>query len=511
MNVVAPATAITVEKSNPTSDVAAKPDSETRPEECKPAGRFRRTDVDNARLLVKMSGQDLRYCRAQKAWYVWDGKRWTRDEKGEIYCRARRVPDFLWERAKHIDEEYERKCAFQWAGASADLRRIDSMITLAQSESGIPITAAELDADPWLLNTQNGVLDLRTGELHSPKRALLQTKMTATDYVPGARSELWDRLITEATNGNAELAAYIQRALGYALFGAWREKAFWFAYGKPDGGKSTVLGVVGDVLGDYHVSASASTWMKQFNGGGGANRGDVTRLRGARLVTTFEIKEGMRFDEELIKKVTGGDSLAYAAKYEHEIEFKPTFALWLAANDRPIIADTDEGMWARMRCVPFTVSVPEERQDKRLREKLTSPEHAPAVLAWLVEGCLAWQRAGGVGKCAPVEQASAAYRTAMNRAAAFFDDAIEVTRDIDHIVYPDTLRRHYDHWCRANGVRHPLQGRAWGNSVRQAGAMGNDDATRVGGKRVWRGIRIRPDFEDDTDESAPKDGWATGR
>jgi phage/plasmid-associated DNA primase len=151
-----------------------------------------------------------------------------------------------------------------------------NMIELAKSEPGIPVIASDLDADPWLLNVQNGTLDLRTGELREPDPALLMTKCCATRFDPDARSELWEAFVKRTTGNDSELAAYVQRSLGYALFGKWREKAFWFGYGPPDGAKSTLLGVIGDVLGDYHVAAAASTWMVQNNIGG--NRGDVTRL-----------------------------------------------------------------------------------------------------------------------------------------------------------------------------------------------------------------------------------------
>lgn len=448
------------------------------------------TDLGNARRIVRLHGDKLRYFKARGLWYVWDGKRWRADDIGAAIALAKSAIESLWDEAKSETDHEKQKRKFAFAAASQSKNKIESALALAQSEPGIAVRASDLDSDPWLLNVQNGVVNLRNGELAPHDRDHLMTKVADALYDPEAKSELWDGFIETITKGDRELAAYIQRALGYALFGAWQEKAFWFGYGPPDGGKSTLLGVVGDVLGDYHVSADASTWMVQHNGGG--NRGDVTRLLGARLVTTVEVRDGARFDEQLVKKVTGGDEIVAAAKYEHEIEFKPTFALWLGANDQPIISENDEGMWGRVRCVPFTNPVPKDRQDKELRAKLTSAEHAPAVLAWLVRGCIEWQRVG-IGSCRAVDEASRSYRKAMNRASVFFDECIEVTGDEDDVLANTKLRSRYEHWCGKNGVKHPLQGRAFSKSVRELGATGGDDSARVGGIRVWRGVRIRPD------------------
>ncbi len=446
----------------------------------------RRSDLGNARRLVRMHGDRLRYFRAYRTWFVWNGVYWETDRTGEIERCAKSAAESLWQEALNEDDD-RRKAALAWAVKAQDRARIANMIELAGSEPGVPVTAEMLDSDPWLLNVRNGTLDLRTGELSEPDRALLMTKCCATNYEPKARSELWDAFVRRTTGRDAELAAYIQRTLGYALVGAWHEKHFWFGYGPPDGAKSTLLGVVGDILGDYHVSAEPSMWLVQGTVGG--NRGDLTRLLGARLVTSLEIRPGMKFDEALVKKVTGGDRIVAAAKYKDEIEFPPTFALWMGANDRPTIRDDDEGMWVRMRCVPFVNQVPKSEQDPRLREKLTSDAHAPAVLRWLVEGCLAWQR-DGLGDCAAVAKATSDYRTSMNQAAGFFEDVIVVTGNPDDEIANRAMVRAYEHWCEQNHVRQPVTAKGLGQSPKvshenrsryfwgRAGSAGNLAAER---------------------------------
>ena len=345
------------------------------------------------------------------------------DERGVIEQCAKAAAESLWEEAKAGTDEEKRKLARKWAVDCQNRSRIENMIALARSEAGIPVIASELDSDPWRIqHVQNGTIDLRTSALLPHDQADLITKLAPVHYVPGARSELWERLLATWTNGDAELAAYIQRAIGYALFGQWREKAFWFAYGPKDGGKSTFLNAVANVFGDYSEAADPATWLVQTNTGG--NRGDLTRLLGKRFVVSVEIKENARFDVAIMKKTTGGDAIVAAAKYKDEITFHPTFGLWLAANDRPSASDDDEAFMSRVRCVPFTNSIPPEQQDTNLSALLSQPEHMTAILAWAVEGCLAWQRQS-LGSASAVDNASSAYRAAMNRAGDFLADCIE--------------------------------------------------------------------------------------
>lgn len=442
-----------------------------------------RTDLGNARRLIRLHGCALRYFSARRCWLVWRETRWIPDRTGEVIRRAKDTVESMFADAATLPED-QRSDARKWALASQNAKRLAAMVTLAESEPGVAVEAADLDADPWLLNVRNGLLDLRTGELRASDPAALATKICGAAYDPRARSELWERFLGDLFGDDAELRDYVQRALGYSLFGAWREKTFWFGYGPPDGGKSTFLGVIGDVLGDYHASADHSTWMQQNVGG---NRGDLTRLRGARLVTTVEVRASARFDQALMKAVTGGDTLTAAAKYEAEISFAPAFALWFAANDRPAIPTDDEGLWNRVACVPFTRVVPKDRQDRELRAKLASDEHAPAVLAWLVEGCQRWQREG-IGTCAAVAAAVSAYRRDANEALGFFEDCLRLEPGV-HARCADVLAA-YQTWARANGVRYPLGARKLAQRLRQLGATGGNDASRIRGERCWLGVEL---------------------
>lgn len=448
---------------------------------------FRCTDYGNAERLVTRYGDRIRYCPPRRCWFIWDGRRWARDDTGEIVRLAKRTTRAIYGEAEQCGDDEARKGIVKHAKESEKGPRMREMISLAQSEPGIPVLPSALDADPWAFNVLNGTIDLRTGKLGQPGRADLLTKLAPVTYDANASSELWDRFLADSTGGDAELAAYLQRSVGYALQGTVSEKVFWFLFGKPDGGKSTFVDAVAGTLGDYAATASFTTWLVQTSTGG--NRGDLVSLFGARLVTSVECRKGARFDEEILKRVTGGDELKAAAKYEAEITFKPTFALWLAGNDAPVIRDDDEGAWSRVRRVPFTNPHPKERQDPLMREKLRAPEVQAAILAWAVRGCLDWQR-NGLGSCAAVEQSSADYRNEMDRAAGFFGD--RCVFETYGKVSARALREAYEGWCRDQGVKHPITNNDLGARLRERGC----EQARTGSVRGWTGVRLLGDDEE---------------
>lgn len=462
------------------------------------------SDIGNAKLFASQHKGSLRYFAARGQWLTWRGNRWEADSTGEIMRRAMSTADALqaiaWGAEFASDEadseaaaevaSRQRKAALSWARYSRSHERLKAMTQLASNAPGIVVSPQDLDADPWLLNCANGVLDLRTGQLRSPEPGMLMTKLAGCEFIPDAVSQVWLDFVASLTGGDEALARYLQRALGYALYGAWAEKAFWFCYGPPDGGKSTLLAIVGSILGDYHVSADASTWM---HGKGAQTRGDLVRLMGARLVTTSEVRAGARFDEEVVKKVTGGDTLTYRQVYEHDVSFQPTFSLWLAGNDRPGISSGDDGMWRRVQCVPCVHSVPREKQNPRLVDELTSEAHASGVLAWLVAGCLEWQR-NGLGSCPAIDAETEAYKLAMNPLAEFADEWLELGGGADAFARVADVRQAYSIWCQDRREKFPLKAKAFGRALRALGAEGGDNATKVRDEgttcTVWRNVRL---------------------
>ena len=448
---------------------------------------FRLTDTGNAERLVARHRDRIRYCTPRKRWLVWDGKRWVWDERGEIQRFAKATVRGIYAEAEKCTDDEQRKAIAKHARDSEKASRRQALVQLAQSEDGIAVLPNELDSDPWAFNVANGTIDLRNGKLRRHSREDLITKLSPVEYRPDARCATWERYLADATGGDAELAGYLQRAVGYALQGTVSEKAFWFLYGPPDGMKSTFIDAIDGALGDYHISTSFETWLIQGSVGG--NRGDLVRLMGARLVSSVEVRKGSRFDEATMKAVTGGDLLTAAAKYEAEVSFVPGFAVWLAANDAPVIRDDDEGAWSRVRRIPFVNPLPREKRDPTMRARLREPDARAAILAWAVQGCLDWQR-DGMGTCAAVEESTAEYRADMDRIAGFFEDRCAFEPDVR--VQRVELRRAYEDWCRENGVKAPMSGKEFGARLRDKGVA---DA-KSNGKRLWVGVRLLGAWEE---------------
>ncbi len=438
------------------------------------------TDLGNAERLAARFGDRLRYCPPRKKWLIWNGQRWEWDETGSVMGLARNVVRSIYREAESADSADTAKTLASWAGKSESADRLSAMVKLAQTEQGIPVMPDALDANPWLFNCQNGTLDLRTGTLQPHNRQDLITKMAPVQYDPDAQSDIWDKFLSDATGGDEELVRYLQRVAGYVLTGDIREKCFFFLYGPPNAGKSTFIDALANTLGDYHMSSSFSTWCKQTLAGG--NRGDIVRLLGARLVTSVEVQKGVRWDEEIVKRVTGGDEIVAAAKYEAEISFRASFKLLLAANDAPSIRDDDDGMWDRMRRIPFT-HVPPERDPVIRRILCDPPSSGAAILAWAVQGCLAWQREG-LGTCRAVEASTLEYRQEMDVFGSFLEDACVLEPGAR--VERGELARAYQDWCRRNNVRRVLAPREIADRLRERRV----EEGKYGGARVWRGIRL---------------------
>ncbi|HEY5373886.1 MAG TPA: phage/plasmid primase, P4 family [Polyangiaceae bacterium] len=450
-------------------------------------GAFKCTDLGNAeRLVTRFRGQ-IRYCPPRKRWLIWEGQRWLLDETGEINRRAKSTVRAIYEEAAACRVDDIRKAIAKHAGDSEKASRVAAMIMLAQSEKDIAVLPNQLDADPWKLNVQNGTVDLKTGKLGPHRREDLITRLAPVQYDSAARSELWDRFLTDATGGDAELAGYLQRAVGYALQGTAFERAFFFLIGPPGTAKSTFIDAIAAALGDYHASAAFDTWLVQTNTGG--NRGDLVRLASARLVTSVEVRKGAKFDEAIIKAITGGDEITAAAKYEGEITFKPAFALWLAANDAPAIRDDDEGAWARVRRIPFDHVIPAAQQDRTLKARLQEPELRAAVLAWAVQGCLDWQR-NGLGSSTAIDKSTAAYRQDMDRVAGFF--AEYCVFEPDARVQSSALRHAYEDFCKEQGIRFPLGGNEFAKRLQERKC----ETAKSDGKRVWKGVRLLEAWEE---------------
>lgn len=440
---------------------------------------FHLTDYGNAQRLVAAHGHDLRYCHPWKKWLVWDGQRWREDDTGKVMRRAKETVRGMYGEAERIENERERREFLQFVLRSESRDRLAAMVSLAASEPGIPVLPSELDRDPWLLNVKNGVVDLRTGELRPHLREDMLTKIAPVEYHPTAKCPRWEKFLYEIMDGNRNLVGFLQRAAGMSLTGDVSEHVLLILYGIGRNGKSTFLNTLLAMTGDYGMTAPPDLIMAKQND---RHPTELADLFGKRFVTSIESDQGRRLAEALIKQLTGGDPIKARRMREDFWQFMPTHKLWLATNHKPRVRGTDVAIWSRLKLIPFVVTFPEDKQDKKLPAKLR--EELPGILAWCVEGCLAWQKYG-LGIPDEVAAATENYRQEQDVLAAFLADCC-IINPLAKAAAKE-LYQTYLAWCEENGER-PMSQRDLGMQLSERGF---DNQKSTGGRIFWFGIGLR--------------------
>jgi len=407
---------------------------------------FRGDDAGNARRFAALHSPNVRYCGALGGWLLWDGTRWARDEEGRVVELAKQVQLAVLEEAKRDERSRgELLKVAQRLGARAGL---ENMLALARSIPGIAARGGEFDRDPWALNTPSGTVDLRTGELRPHRREDLLTCCTAVLFEPQGKARKWRRLVAGGMGGDQELAAFLQRAVGYSATGVIREHVVFLACGPTGTSKSTVLGIVQDVLGSHYAATMAPDLLLAARND--RHPTELFDLRGKRFVVGMETGEARALNEARMKMLAGGDTIKARQMHADFVEFAPTFKLWLGSNFHPRASAEDDAVWRRLREIPFTVQVPPEKQDPRLRERLVR-EEGPGVLRWIIEGALAWQREG-LGNARAVAKATERYRGDMDTLGAFLAEECFNERRDARCGAGDLVER-YNEWAKRSGER----------------------------------------------------------
>lgn len=460
---------------------AAEPSTEGEPQPIAPdleLGISQTTDTENGRRLAKLYGDRIRYV-APWGWLVWDKRRWLRDDTDAITRFAKNMAKSIYrEAADSVDKHEARKLA-AWATTSQSHSKLASAIWCARSEEDLAARVEDFDANPWLLNVKNGVIDLRTGQLLSHDPDLHITKLARVAYDPKAHSDFWIDFLHQIFGENAGMVDFVQRAVGYSLTGDTSEQCLFYCHGKGANGKSTFLETLRALFGDYGQQSTFDTFQERKYTGGPRN--DVAGMEGARLVCAIESGEGRKLNETLIKTLTGQDTVRARYLFKENFEFKPQFKVWLAANHDPVIRGTDDAIWRRIRKIPFSVTFSDNKQDKHLAEKLRG--ELSGVLAWAVRGCLAWQREG-LNPPEEVTEATKAYRADMDTFASFLADCCIVKNGIS--ARAADLFAAYQKWGGDETQT------AFGTRLREHRFTPDKDTF---GARIWCGLGLRAKAE----------------
>lgn len=441
---------------------------------------LRCTDAGNAERLAAKFGNELRYVPELKKWLFWDGVRWVSETRRSIMTYAIDTVRSIHAEAALAETKDERTTLANWALESESLRRLSAICTIAQGLPELRASVNEFDADPFLLNAPNGVLDLRTFELAEHKSEDRLRLVTDAAYVPDSECPRFEQFILEIFGGDQQVADFVQRSLGMCLTGSVREEVFWLCHGDGSNGKTKLLNAIRAALGEYGATTPFDTFDADRQRG---PSNDLAALKGKRFVTAVETDNERRLAEAKVKRVTGGDPVSCRYLYGEFFEYVPTYKLWLAINHKPIIRGTDQGIWRRVMLVPFLQTFEGSARDKDLEETLAAER--VGILRWMVDGLRAYYEVG----LDPPDSVKAAvddYKTEMNTLADFVKENCEA--DPAATTATRDLYLRYTYWSKEFGERQ-LSHRAFSIQLRRLGL----EPGVSNGVRFWRGVRLRPE------------------
>ncbi|MGE7932148.1 phage/plasmid primase, P4 family [Viridibacillus arvi] len=432
----------------------------------KPDRKFKLTDLGNAERIAYEYGHVIRYIPSV-GWYIWNGKYWEYDEKGKLHRLVAKVVRKLGESNDETEQKWARHCEKHNVRESAikDLKIL------------VPGDRSDFDRHKYLLNIENGVLDLKTGKLQPHNRELSLTKITNITFDESAKCPEWLSFLEQIFLGDKELIEYMQRLIGYSLTGEISEQIMVFLIGGGSNGKSTFINTIKDIMGEYGKQAKSDTFIKKKETG--ANN-DIARLVSSRFVSAIESEDGEQLSEAFVKQITGGEPVLARFLRQEYFEFIPEFKVFFTTNHKPVIKGVDEGIWRRVKLVPFNLQLPKEKRDLKLAEKLSL--EMSGILNWAIEGCLKWQHSG---LCEPVivKKATGDYKEDMDILGPFLYECCYVPMIDEVKIEAKELYEIYFNWCHKTG-EHALKNRAFYRMLETKGfkkKKGNQNKTFIHG------------------------------
>lgn len=365
----------------------------------------------------------LKFNAVDKKWFFFNGSYWQEDIGNQkVELAAERVANSIKKEKPELSfstKTDEDKAMNEWYRFQKDSRsHMAKMHMIDEFKKYVIVKHGEFDKEDMLLNTESGYVDLSNGELHDHDIDKKFSHQTLAEYSDNVDAPLWEKFLNQIFNNDEELIHYVQKAIGYSFTGSVDEQCLFILNGRGRNGKSVFSNVISDVAGNYAKQMNVQTIVAKKNQSGSANS-DIARLEGARIVTSSELNEGDRFDESLVKQLTGGDKILARFLYGSEFEYKPKFKIWMATNHLPIIRGTDDGIWRRIKIIPFNIQIPKEKVDKKLEYKLKA--EYTGILNWIVQGAIMWQQEG-LEDPEAVRQVIENYRAEMDPLDAFLEE-----------------------------------------------------------------------------------------
>ena len=404
-----------------------------------------------ADLFGECYKEHTRYCTQAKSWYTYSNGAWRHDD-GELLV-AEKIKEFSRLMVLYCGEigDIDKRSAYlRFISKMGDRRFRDRMAKDARSVMAIDYAA--FDANPYLVNCLNGTYDLSTGAFrkHDPKDFLtMQSRVTYSESPkPCAR---WEAFIKEITCGDGDKALYLQRALGYSLQGSANEECMFILHGKTTrNGKSTLLGAINYLLGDYAcVSPVAVICKSDRSKNADSASPTIAALKGKRFVTMAESDQYGKLDVEAIKQYTGGEEISARRLYQEQFTFLPQFTLWLSCNDLPAVNDKSLFASDRVRVIEFNKHFTEAERDETLKDQFKTPEAMAGIFRWLVSGYTAYT-IFGLKMSEPMKKVVHRYERDNDLVLLFLEEECDHASETESVRLSE-LYAHYKIWAKTNG------------------------------------------------------------
>lgn len=449
-----------------------------------PFAPLARSDYGNALRLIAAHGHEIRYNYDRGRWYAYTGSQWVEQPRSGGIVR-----EYAKDIAARLPEDGQPDK--DWKKRSLSAQGTNNTLTQTETHPTIAVPSDAFDSHPWELNTPGGIINLKTGELHAPDPQKMHTRITKTTPDPTADKTVWLNFLDTTLPNDPEMIAYVQRLAGYSLVGEVREHILPFAFGSGGNGKSVFMDTIAGVLGDYAAPAPNAFLM---NSGYQQHSTEIAELSGQRWVNCSEVNEHDKFDEAKVKRLTGGDQLKARFMRQDNFKFTPTHHLWLTGNFWPTVESGGDSFWRRLRIIPFVHTVPPEKRIPGL-ESILLKDHAPAILAWLVDGARKYAQ-DGLQEPARVLAATEEYKESQDTVARFLgDNATLHPGNPNYTASVSKVRQEYETWCRAEGET-PVVGRSFTKQLAHHGVLTGRAAPKgVKGARLYGGIKLNSDIE----------------
>lgn len=447
-------------------------------------------EVGFAQRFQDQWGEFTRFDANRAQWMTWTGTHWQQDDTGAVVENMKKVANNIINmEAPSLRMLSQSPGDYYDVASRARLAEghrlhnkatIHASLSLAQSMPQLVTRTADYDADPMLFNCLSGTVDLRDGSIRPHNKVDYMTQMGRTPIdSPDSDCPQWKQFLLDVMRGDMQMVDYLQRLLGYTLTGDTSDQSFAMLYGNGANGKSTCINVVQYIMGDYAKTADFNTFLDLNRGA--APRNDLAGLVGKRLVVASEGAEGKSLDESVLKQFCGSDTVTARQLHKEFFEFRPVAKIMLATNHKPVVRGTDEGIWRRMRLIPFLACFTAANRDPMMEAKLKT--EAPAILRWMVQGTQLW-KTYGLGMPEAVRDATSQYRSSMDVFQTFLDERCTTERTAR--VNSQKLYENYTNWCGTAGIRIPMKQAGFNQRLEERGFI----RQKSNGRNLWTGLKL---------------------